>query len=95
MGEHLKKLQIIGYEIYPINQYFAFAVTEEKILMVTPLTVYLVTHTQLNSKAGHARIRAGVLNSEYKCLSDVLTDMRLNAGIGVSYRQLDLRTLYV
>ena len=95
MGEHLQKLQIIGYEIYPINQYFAFAVTEEKILMVTPLTVYLITHTQLNSKAGHARIRAGVLNREYKSIGDVLTDMRLNAGVGVSYRLIDTRTLYV
>ena len=94
MGEHLEKLSCNGWETYPISSNLAFAMTPEKILILTPLASYIVTDTQLNAKAGHARIRRGVLNGEYKHLYDVMTDMRLTPGVGVGMRAINIRSYY-
>ena len=94
MGEHLNKLACIGWTTYPVNEHLAFALSDQQIIMLTPLCTYLVTNDRLNSRAGHERIRRGVLNNEYKSVSDVLTDMRLNPGVGVSYRQINVRSMY-
>ena len=88
MGEHIEKLTARGWQVYPINSCLAFALSDKKIIMVTPLALYLVTNSQLNSQAGHARIRRGILSREYTSLADILTDMRLTPGVGVSYRML-------
>lgn len=90
MGEHLDKLTCTGWITYPINEHLAFALSDQQIIMLTPLCSYLITNDRLNSRAGHARIRRGVLNGEYKNLADVLTDMRLSPGIGVSYRNINI-----
>lgn len=94
MGEHLNKLACTGWTIYPVNGHLAFALSDQQIIMLTPLCSYLITNDRLNSRAGHARIRRGVLNNEYKSVSDVLTDMRLNPGVGVGYRQIEIRRFY-
>lgn len=94
MGDRIEKLSRIGFTIYPISPHLAFALSEDKILMLTPMSSYIVSKNQLNSRAGHARIRRGILNNQYKCMADVLTDMRLTPGVGVSYRQLSMKEIY-
>lgn len=94
MGEHLNKLTCTGWTTYPVNEHLAFALSENKVIIITPLYSYILTNDRLNSEAGHERIRRGVLNNEYKSLADVLTDMRLTPGVGVGYRQIEIRRLY-
>ena len=94
MGEHLTRLECKGWIIRRVSDHLAFALNDKQILLITPFCTYLVTNDRLNSRAGHKRIRRGVLNNEYKSVSDVLTDMRLNPGIGVGYRQIEIRSLY-
>lgn len=93
MGEHLNKLTCTGWITYPVNEHLAFALSENKVIIITPLCSYILTSDRLNSKAGHERIRRGVLNNEYKSLADVLTDMRLSPGLGVSYRVFSIKEL--
>lgn len=94
MGEHLTRLECKGWTIHHVSDHLAFALNDKQILLLTPLCSYLITNDRLNSRAGHERIRRGVLNGEYKSLADVLTDMRLNPGIGVGYRQIEIRSFY-
>ena len=95
MVEHIRGLEGIGWTIYPVNENLVFALSDKQVVMLTPLCSYMITCNQLNSKGGHARIRRGVLNSQYKSVAEVLTDMRLTPGVGVSYKQFDVRRLYV
>lgn len=94
MGDHLTRLECKGWIIHHVSDRLAFALNDRQILLLTPLCTYLVTNDRLNSRAGHERIRRGVLNGEYKSLADVLTDMRLTPGVGVSYRRINVRSLY-
>ena len=94
MVERIEKLSRNGFTIYPVSPHLAFALSRDRILMLTPTSSYIVSKNQLNSRAGHARIRRGILNNQYKCMADVLTDMRLTPGVGVSYRQLSMKEIY-
>jgi len=93
MGERIEKLSRNGFAIYPVSPHLAFALSEDKILMLTPMSSYIVTKHQLNSKAGHARIRKGILNNKYKSMADVLTDMKLKPGVGLSYREFNMKEI--
>lgn len=93
MVETLSRLSQVGYTSYPVNHRLAFALSDERVVIITPLCSYILTSDRLNSKAGHERIRRGVLNNEYKSLADVLTDMRLIPGVGVGYRIFSIKEL--
>ena len=93
MGDRIEKLSRNGFAMYPVSHYLTFALSEDKILMLTPMDSYIVTKNQLNSGAGHARIRKGILNNKYKSMADVLTDMKLKPGVGVSYRQFNIKEI--
>ena len=93
MVERVEKLSRNGFAIYPISPHLTFALSEDRILMLTPMSSYIVSNSQLNSKAGHARIRRGILNNQYKSMADVLTDMKLKPGVGVAYRQFSIKEI--
>lgn len=93
MVERVEKLSRNGFTIYPISPHLAFALSEDRILILTPMSSYIVSKNQLNSRAGHARIRRGILNNQYKSMADVLTDMRLTPGVGVAYRQFSIKEI--
>ena len=93
MVETLNRLHESGYTSYPVNPHLAFALSDERVVIITNLCIYLVTNDRLNSRAGHARIRRGIENREYKCIADVLTDMKLAPGLGVAYRMASLKEI--
>jgi len=93
MGETLDKLKRCGYTTYPVSPNLSFALSDSQVVIITNLCIYLVTNDRLNSRAGHARIRRGIQNNEYKTIPDILTDMRLAPGIGVAYRLSSLKEL--
>lgn len=93
MVETLNRLHESGFTSYPISPHLAFALSEDKVVIITNLCIYLVTNDRLNSRAGHTRIRRGIENREYKCIADVLTDMKLAPGVGVAYRMARLEEL--
>lgn len=90
MVETLNRLHESGYRLYPVSPHLAFALSDERVVIITNLCIYLVTNDRLNSRAGHTRIRRGIENREYKCIADVLTDMKLTPGVGVAYRMARL-----
>lgn len=93
MVERIEKLSRNGFAIYPISPHLTFALSEDRILMLTPMSSYIVSNSQLNSKAGHARIRRGIINRRYESMADVLTDMKLKPGVGVAYRQFNIKEI--
>lgn len=93
MVETLNRLNECGFTSYPVSPHLAFALSNERVVIVTNLCIYLVTNDRLNSRAGHARIRRGIENREYKCIADVLTDMKLTPGVGVAYRMARLEEI--
>ena len=94
MQDSLDKLNRKGFKPYPVNNHLAFAIRENQILILTSLNCYSIARNQLNSRAGHLRVKKAIENKEYTCVSDVITDMKLTPGIGVSYRMIDIRGLY-
>ena len=93
MVETLNRLSQGGYTSYPVSPHLAFALSDERLVIITNLCTYLVTNDRLNSRAGHARIRRGIENREYECIADVLTDMKLAPGVGVAYRMARLEEI--
>ena len=81
-----------GYEIYPVSNTLVFALSDTRVLILTPLLSYAVTNGQRNSNGGYIKIRRGIEQGCYRSLSDLLTDMKLKPGVGVSYRQIDIRS---
>lgn len=94
MSTTLVKLEQSGYKLYRISDQLTFALSEDKTIMVTPLLNYIITKHQRNSQTGYERIRQCIKKKQYKSVSDVLTDMELETGIGVAYRCASAYDLY-
>lgn len=95
MGDRLDKLTRCGWKLYSVSPYLTFALRDDRAVILTPLCSYILDNSRLNSRAGHQRIINGILQCRYTDISEVLTDMRLTPGLGVGYRQVDIRSLYV
>ena len=91
----MEKLSGCGWKLYWVSSHLSFALKDDRAVILTPLCSYILDNNRLNSRAGHQRLIDGILECRYTDISDVLTDMRLTPGIGVGYRQVDVRSLYV
>ena len=94
MGDKISLLYKKGYEIYSPSDHLSFALNSKETIMLTPLACYEIMNSQLNSKHAYKRVRQAIREGEYRSLCDILTDMHLKPGIGISYRQIGIRSLY-
>ena len=88
MEQQLQTLDSKGVRIYRPSKHIAFALTPSRTLFITPIATCELLAVQRNSRAGYDRLRQGIEDCEYRNLCDFITDMRLQPGVGVSYRQL-------
>lgn len=93
MRERADLLKCMGYKIYPAGKHLCFALTDSMTLMLTPSDTMVIEGSQRNSRAGLARVRRSIIRKRYKTVADVWTDMRLQPGVGVSYRSINFRWL--
>lgn len=88
MEQRLRVLESKGIKIYRPSKHISFALTPSRTFFITPSTTSEVLATQRNSQARYARLRQAIEAGEYTGLCDFITDMKLQPGVGVSYRQL-------
>ena len=88
MEQRLRVLESKGIKIYRPSKHISFALTPSRTLFITPAATCELLAVQRNSQAGYDRLRQGIEAGEYTSLCDFITDMRLQPGVGVSYRQL-------
>lgn len=89
MEKRLDVLQAKGWKICQRNARFAFAITEERTLFVTPTAIYEIMCTQPNSRYPYKHIRSDIERGCIFSVVELLTEMRLKAGQGVSYRTIN------
>lgn len=88
MGENITKLESKGIKVYQTSKSLAFALSPSRTVFLTPLGAFEILHSQLNSQPRYYKLRNEIIKGEYNNVCDLLTGMRLKAGIGVSYRAL-------
>lgn len=88
MEQRLQVLESKGIKTYRPSKHVSFAITPSRTLFITPSTTCEILAVQRNSRAGYDRLRQAIEDGEYTSLCDFITDMRLQPGVGVSYRQL-------
>ena len=88
MEQKLQVLESKGIKTYRPSKHISFALTPSRTLFITPIATCELLAAQRNSRAGYDRLRQGIELCEYTSLCDFMTDMRLQPGVGVSYRQL-------
>ena len=93
METRLDVLQTKGWKICQRNARFAFAITEERTLFVTPDCISEILHTQRNSSYPYKQLRSDIERGCIFSVVELLTEMRLKSGQGISYRRLNEREL--
>lgn len=88
MEQRLQVLESRGIKTYRPSKHISFALTPSRTFFITPSTTCEILAVQRNSRAGYDRLRQAIEAGEYTSLCDFITDMRLQPGVGVSYRQL-------
>lgn len=88
MEQRLQVLESKGIKTYRPSKHVSFAITPSRTLFITPATTCEILAVQRNSRAGYDRLRQAIEAGEYTSLCDFITDMKLQPGVGVSYRQL-------
>lgn len=88
MEQRLQVLESKGVKTYRPSKHISFALTPSRTFFITPSTTCEILAVQRNSRAGYERLRQAIEAGEYTGLCDFITDMKLQPGVGVSYRQL-------
>ena len=88
MEQRLRVLESKGIKTYRPSKHISFATTPSRTLFITPAATCEILAVQRNSRAGYERLRQSIEAGEYTSLCDFITDMKLQPGVGVSYRQL-------
>ena len=88
MEQRLQKLEYKGIKTYRPSNHISFALTPSRAFFITHATTCEILAVQRNSRAGYDRLRQAIEAGEYTSLCDFITDMRLQPGVGVSYREL-------
>ena len=63
-----------------------FEIMADETYVYTPLMTLKISHTRRNSNIAYVRIIRNIKNYRYQTIADLLTDMKLQCGDGVSYR---------
>ena len=93
MVDSMDKLAAKGYTLFQASPRLCFAVLEDNVYMLTPVSTFKITKSKRNSRPGHARILENIKNYQYKTPADIITDMNLNVSAGVGYILIDTRSL--
>lgn len=83
-------LKASGYKIYSPSNTLAFALSENKTLVITPLQIFYVKHWHRNYLPSLQIIRKRVKRNKIKTIVDLVTEMQIKIGEGLELVTTDI-----
>ena len=89
METRIERLRQQGWTIHHRSARFAFATTGTRTLFITPDAIYEILCVQQNSRYPYDQLRSEIERGFICSLVELLTEMRLKPGQGLSYAQIN------